>query len=139
MLRYTQMDHIVLNTNDIDRSLDFYCGVLELTPDRVDEYRSGAVRFPSVRINEGTIIDLFPPEMHTGTVGEGLVENLNHLCLCVQNDDIEAVAAFLRGHGVEIEQGPVARWGARGSGMSVYFRDPDRNLVEIRTYNQHPA
>jgi catechol 2,3-dioxygenase-like lactoylglutathione lyase family enzyme len=136
MLRFSQMDHIVLNTSDIERSLHFYCDVLGLAPDRVDEYRAGTVRFPSVRINEGTIIDLFPPEMHTGIVGEGLVENLNHLCLCIENEDMEAVAAYLQERGVEIEQGPVARWGARGTGTSIYFRDPDHNLVEIRSYSQ---
>jgi catechol 2,3-dioxygenase-like lactoylglutathione lyase family enzyme len=139
MLRYTQMDHIVLNTTDIDRSLAFYCDVLGLQPDRVEEYRAGKVRFPSVRINEGTIIDLFPPEMHTKVMGEGFVENMNHVCLCVENDDMQAVADFLKEKGVEIETGPVGRWGARGNGISVYFRDPDHNLVEVRSYHQREA
>ena len=135
MLRFSQMDHIVLNSTDIDRSLEVYCGVLGLQPDRVEEYRAGKVRFPSVRINDGTIIDLFPPEMQTKVMGEGFVENLNHFCFCVENDDMDAVAEFLRGQGVEIETGPVSRWGARGNGISVYFRDPDNNLVEIRSYH----
>jgi catechol 2,3-dioxygenase-like lactoylglutathione lyase family enzyme len=134
MLRFSQMDHIVLNSTDIDRSLAFYCGVLGLQPDRVEEYRAGKVRFPSVRINDGTIIDLFPPEMHTRVLNEGFVENLNHFCFCVENDDMQAVADFLKEQGVEIETGPIGRWGARGNGISVYFRDPDNNLVEIRSY-----
>jgi catechol 2,3-dioxygenase-like lactoylglutathione lyase family enzyme len=134
MLRVGQMDHIVLNVRDIDRSLRFYTEVIGLQAERVDDYKSGKVGFPSVRINEGTIIDLFPPERQTGTQGEGYVENLNHLCLCMENEDMNAVVDFLHGQGVEIETGPIRRWGARGNGTSVYFRDPDHNLVEVRTY-----
>jgi catechol 2,3-dioxygenase-like lactoylglutathione lyase family enzyme len=134
MLKIANMDHIVLNVSDIDRSLHFYGDILGLAPERVDEYRSGAVGFPSVRINEHTIIDLFPPERQTKVAGEGLAENLNHLCLCTENEDMDAVAEYLKGHGLEIETGPIKRWGARGNGTSVYFRDPDHNLVEVRTY-----
>jgi catechol 2,3-dioxygenase-like lactoylglutathione lyase family enzyme len=134
MLHIAQMDHIVLNVGDIDRSLQFYADVLGLGAERVDEYRSGKVGFPSVRINEHTIIDLFPPERQTKVIGEGFAENLNHLCLCTDDEDMEAVAAYLKEHGIEIEQGPLPRWGARGSGTSVYFRDPDHNLVEVRNY-----
>jgi catechol 2,3-dioxygenase-like lactoylglutathione lyase family enzyme len=52
-------DHIVLNVADIDRSLNFYTEVLGLPGERVDEFKAGKVRFPSVRINAATIIDLF--------------------------------------------------------------------------------
>jgi catechol 2,3-dioxygenase-like lactoylglutathione lyase family enzyme len=127
------MDHIVLNVSDIDRSLHFYSDILGLTILRIDEYRSGEVGFPSVRINEHTIIDLNPPERQTKKVS-GIAGNLNHLCLCTENDDMDAVAEYLKGQGVEIETGPIQRWGARGAGTSVYFRDPDQNLVEVRTY-----
>ncbi|HTE84598.1 MAG TPA: VOC family protein, partial [Dehalococcoidia bacterium] len=134
MLKIATMDHIVLNVSDIDRSLHFYGDILGLTPERVAEYRAGEVGFPSVRINEHTIIDLFPPERQTKVIGEGFAENLNHLCLCADNEDMDAVAEYLKAHGLEIETGPIQRWGARGAGTSVYFRDPDRNLVEVRTY-----
>jgi len=128
------MDHIVLNVSDIDRSLQFYVGVLGLAPDRVDDYKSGKVGFPSVRINEQTIIDLFPPERQETSGAGGRAQNLNHLCLATENEDMQAVADYLTGHGIEIETGPIRRWGAKGNGTSVYFRDPDHNLVEIRTY-----
>jgi catechol 2,3-dioxygenase-like lactoylglutathione lyase family enzyme len=134
MLRIAEMDHIVLNVSNIDRSLHFYGDILGLKPERVAEFRAGDVGFPSIRINETTIIDLFPPERQTKVMGEGLVQNLNHLCLCTEDEDMEAVAAYLREHGLEIETGPIQRWGARGAGTSVYFRDPDHNLVEVRTY-----
>lgn len=134
MLRIAQMDHIVLNVSDIDRSLHFYADVLGLTAERVEEYRAGKIGFPSVRINEQTIIDLFPPERQATVVGEGGGQNLNHLCLALENDDMDAVVDYLAGHSIAIETGPVRRWGARGNGTSVYFRDPDHNLVEVRTY-----
>ncbi len=139
MLRIANMDHIVLNVSDIDRSLHFYSDVLGLADERVTEYRAGEVGFPSVRINEHTIIDLFPPERQTKVMSEGFAENLNHLCLCTENEDMDAVVEYLRGHGLEIETGPIKRWGARGNGTSVYFRDPDHNLVEVRTYAPEAA
>jgi catechol 2,3-dioxygenase-like lactoylglutathione lyase family enzyme len=134
MLQIAQMDHIVLNVSNIDRSLHFYCDVLGLKPERVEDYRAGQVGFPSVRINEHTIIDLFPPERQTKVMAEGLAQNLNHLCLCAENEDMNEVAEYLKGHGLDIETGPIKRWGAHGDGTSIYFRDPDHNLVEVRNY-----
>jgi glyoxylase I family protein len=138
MIQITGMDHIVLNVSDIDRSLQFYTEILGLQAERVDEYKAGTVGFPSVRINEHTIIDLFPPERQTQAIGEGYAQNLNHLCLAMENEDMDEVVGYLTEHGIEIETGPVRRWGARGNGTSVYFRDPDHNQVEIRTYAPVP-
>ncbi len=138
MIQISGMDHIVLNVSNIDRSLAFYSGVLGLPAERVDEYKAGKVGFPSVRINEHTIIDLFPPERQAQALAEGYAQNLNHLCLAMENEDMEAVVDYLKQHGIEIETGPVRRWGARGNGTSVYFRDPDHNQVEIRTYAPVP-
>jgi catechol 2,3-dioxygenase-like lactoylglutathione lyase family enzyme len=134
MLHITLMDHIVLNVSNIDRSLHFYCDVLGLEAERVEDYRAGSVGFPSVRINEHTIIDLLPPERQAKSAGNGIAPNMNHLCLCAENEDMDEVADYLKGQGLEIETGPIKRWGARGDGRSVYFRDPDNNLVEVRNY-----
>ena len=136
MFSIAQMDHIVLNVSDIDKSLAFYAGVLGLAAERVDEYKAGKVGFPSVRINDQTIIDLFPPERQDAAAAAGGAPNLNHLCLATEQEgeDMDAVVAYLNGHGIAVETGPIRRWGARGNGTSVYFRDPDNNLVEVRTY-----
>ena len=134
MLRIAHMDHIVLNVSNIDRSLEFYEQVLGLPAERVEEFRAGKIGFPSVRINEYTIIDLFPPERQEKPIGEGYAQNLNHLCLVMEDGEIQDAVDHLKSHGVAIEQGPLSRWGARGTGSSVYFRDPDHNLVEVRTY-----
>jgi len=122
-MRVHELDHIVLNTPDVERSLAFYIGLLGMEPARVDEWRAGAVPFPSVRVSAGTIIDL--------QAGERTGENMSHLCLVVDPADVDAVAADDR---FDLISGPVVRYGARGDGRSVYVRDPDGNTVELRAY-----
>lgn len=134
-IKITELDHIVLNVADIDRSLAFYTGVLGLQGERVEEFRAGKVGFPSVRINVETIIDLFPAQAAAhpaaGVKNSG---NLNHFCLVVEAADFAGIREHLAGHRITIREGPVARWGARGRATSVYFLDPDGNEVEIRCY-----
>ena len=131
-MRVCGLDHIVLNVRDVERSLDFYHRLLGLPAERVEAWRKGEVGFPSVRVNEATIIDLFGmPE-----TGGGQQPNLNHFCLVTERADLEAAADELTGAGVTIERGPALRSGARGDGLSVYFRDPDANLIELRTYGR---
>ncbi|MBI3059805.1 MAG: VOC family protein, partial [Deltaproteobacteria bacterium] len=82
-MKITELDHIVLNVRDIDRSLAFYTGVLGLKGERVQEFKEGKIGFPSVRINENTIIDLFPlknAEVEKESAANA-VGNLNHFCL----------------------------------------------------------
>jgi glyoxylase I family protein len=135
-IRVTELDHIVLNVGDIERSLRFYTGVLGLQAERVDEFKAGQVGFPSVRINRDTIIDLFPTQSGGDGRGDaGKKEgNLNHFCLVVGQEDFSGLVDYLTQHGISIGAGPVSRWGARGRATSVYFLDPDGNEIEIRCY-----
>lgn len=133
-IKVTGLDHIVLNVMDIDRSLKFYTGVLGLPGERVKEFREGKVGFPSVRINAGTIIDLFPVSKPADAPQTGDKGNLNHFCLVVGQEDFAEIGDYLNDNGVAIKQGPVSRWGARGRATSVYFFDPDGNEIEIRAY-----
>jgi catechol 2,3-dioxygenase-like lactoylglutathione lyase family enzyme len=133
MLRINKLDHIVLSVADIDKSLDFYGGVLGLQPERVDDFRAGKIRFPSIRVNDATIIDLFPREGEAPSAD--FVQNLNHFCLVWQEDKVEDVIDYLRQHGVETERPPSHAWGAQGRGTSIRVRDPDGNLVELRVYS----
>lgn len=135
-IKITELDHIVLNVADIDRSLAFYTQVLGLRGERIHEFKEGKAGFPSVRINEDTIIDLFPVKgsgvaQKSGEKKEG---NLNHFCFVVEKEDFSGLIDYLKGHGVSIREGPISRWGARGRATSVYFLDPDGNEVEIRCY-----
>lgn len=115
------LDHVVLNSADIERSLAWYADVLGLEPMNVDAWRRGDMFFPSVRLNATTIIDIFPAE-RTG-------ENVNHVCLVVEDANIDALAEqFPEGHRVD------RNFGAQGYGASLYVHDPDGNTVELKTY-----
>jgi catechol 2,3-dioxygenase-like lactoylglutathione lyase family enzyme len=134
MARISALDHIVLNVADVERSLAFYAGVLGLPAERVDAWRRGELRFPSVRVSETTIIDL----VHAPSEPADRLLNLAHFCLVTDDDDLDAVAGILSDAGVQIEVGPAVRSGARGNALSIYFRDPDENLIELRTYARAP-
>ena len=69
-IKITELDHIVLNVGDIERSLKFYIDILGLQGERVNEFREGKVGFPSVRINADTIIDLFPKKERTESAAQ---------------------------------------------------------------------
>jgi catechol 2,3-dioxygenase-like lactoylglutathione lyase family enzyme len=129
------MDHIVLNVEDDEKMIAFYSGVLLFAPERLEEYRAGEVPFPSVRLNADTVIDLFPERMWQRSARtEHGRENLNHLCVALSKDAWEDLLQRLQGNSVAIEEGPVPRWGAHGTGTSIYFRDPEKNLIEARYY-----
>ena len=117
------LDHIVLNVADAQRSLRWYRDRLGLSPVRYEEWRSGEAPFVSVRIDEGTIIDLVE------TARDG--ENLGHFALWVTGDVEEIVAH----PDVEIVRRSPRVYGARGWGSAVYVRDPDGNEVELRSYD----
>jgi catechol 2,3-dioxygenase-like lactoylglutathione lyase family enzyme len=129
------IDHIVLNVEDVERMVKFYREVMKLPAERLDEYRAGRVPFPSVRINDDSIIDLFPREMwsKSDTRPKGR-PNLNHFCLAMDNGEWEELRGRLSEYQVPIDEGPVPRWGAHGTGTSFYFRDPEGNMIEARYY-----
>lgn len=133
MFKLTAMDHIVLNVKDIDRSLNFYTQVLGLEPERVEQFRRGEVGFPSVRVSSETIIDLFPMKPGEVRAQDGLL-NMNHFTMVLKEAEFEPFQKHLAEHGVAVDEGPGRRWGARGNGLSVYFRDPDGNRIEVRCY-----
>src|ERR1700716_2595887 len=122
-LTVTGMDHIVLNVADVERSLHFYLDELGLQPVRVDEWRRKEVFFPSARVDATTIIDLLLSP-RTG-------QNADHFCLVVEPTDLDAIKASGR---FDVVDGPDRRFGAQGDGTSLYIRDPDKNVVELRYY-----
>ena len=130
MARISALDHIVLNVSDVERSLAFYEGVLGLPAERVDAWRRGELRFPSVRVNDATIIDL----VYAPADSADRQLNLAHFCLVTDDDSLDAIVTELSSAGVTVEVGPAVRSGARGNALSIYFRDPDDNLIELRTY-----
>lgn len=127
-MRVKDFDHLVLNVQDVERALEFYCGPLGLEPVRVEEWREGKVPFPSARISPTAIIDLVSRPR-----GES---NVDHICLVVDPLDWQEVVDSGR---FTVLEGPVDRYGARGSAQSIYVQDPDGNTVELRWYPQDAA
>ena len=123
MIRVAGFDHLVLNVADVERSLAWYTEELGLEGDRVDAWRRGEVLFPSVRLDGTTIIDLLAAERGTA--------NVDHFCLVVEPVDLQAIADSGR---FDVVDGPGTRYGAQGDGTSLYVRDPDGNVVELRLY-----
>ena len=117
------LDHIVLNVADAERSMRWYRDRLGLEPERYEEWKAGEAPFVSVRIDEGTIIDLFEAD-RSG-------ENLNHFAVWVTGD-VESVVAH---PDVEVVRRSPRVFGARGWGSAVYVRDPDGNEIELRQYD----
>jgi len=122
-IRVSELDHIVLCCADVERTLAWYTDVLGLAPVRLDEWRRGDAPFPSVRINAGTIIDL--------VAGEPVDGRLDHFCVVIEPTDLAAVAQSGQ---FDVLDGPATRYGARGDGTSLYVRDPDGAVVELRHY-----
>lgn len=131
------MDHIVINVVDMDKILRFYIEILQLQGERLAEYKANRVPFPSVRLTKDTIIDLFPQKLWQNTAPQDVCRpNLNHFCLSTDKTSWETLHSRLQQHGVQIDDGPVKRWGAHGPGVSIYFRDPEGNVIEVRYYDE---
>ena len=130
-------DHIVLNVVDIEKMIRFYTEILQLPGERLEEFNAGQVPFPSVRLSADSIIDLFPKKMWQKNNPEEVCRpNLNHFCLATDEASSKALQQRLKAQGIVIEEGPVKRWGAHGSGTSIYFSDPEGNTIEVRYYSK---
>ncbi|AZO01461.1 VOC family protein [Mesorhizobium sp. M9A.F.Ca.ET.002.03.1.2] len=122
------IDHFVLTVRSVDDTCSFYQRVLGLK--RLDEPgRPTALLFGTQKINLHEIGRTFEPKAKAPTPGSG------DFCL-VAARPLSEICASLRANGVAIEVGPVERIGARGPMTSVYFRDPDGNLVEVSDYGR---
>ncbi len=124
------LDHIVLVVGDVERSLAWYHDTLGLEGVRIDAWRAGNAPFPSVRVDENTIIDIVAGR--AADSGGGSQRNVDHLCLVVDRADVDAIQSDDR---FTVVEGPGTRYGARGNGWSIYVLDPDANTVEFRSYD----
>lgn len=132
LVKITELDHIVLRVKDVEVSMQFYSETLGLKPERVEQWRAGDVRFPSVRLNDDTIIDLFASDQES--IGRDGVKNQDHFCMVIEPTDMDELKAKFEALGVGIQAGPGKRWGSHGDGISLYVYDPDDNVVELRHY-----
>jgi catechol 2,3-dioxygenase-like lactoylglutathione lyase family enzyme len=122
------IDHLVLTVEDIDATCAFYREVLGMDVVTFGNGRK-ALSFGSQKINLHLAGREFEPKAHRPTPGSA------DLCF-VTSVSISEVVAHLEANGVSVLQGPVQRTGARGPFTSVYFRDPDMNLIEVSKYDR---
>jgi catechol 2,3-dioxygenase-like lactoylglutathione lyase family enzyme len=125
-VRIDRLDHLVLTVADIDATVEFYTRVLGMQAVTFGAGRT-ALGFGRSKINLHRAGHEFEPKAHRPTPGSA------DLCL-IADGSLDQVIEELAGRGVPIEEGPVERTGATGPIRSVYFRDPDRNLIEVSTY-----
>ena len=126
MIKIDRIDHVVLTVFDLERTLDFYSRVLGMEPVTFAGGRRG-LSFGRQKFNLHQSGREFEPKAlrpAPGTID---------LCLITETP-LAAVMDALKGHGVAIIDGPVDKTGAMGPIKSVYFRDPDGNLIEVSNY-----
>ena len=119
----SHIDHIVLTVSDIERSVDFYTSVLHMKPITFGNGRK-ALRFGNQKIN---LQLLGQEERNKAGVGSG------DICL-ITDWPLAEVMEHLIKYEIEILEGPTTKSGAMGEINSVYFVDPDSNLIEVSVY-----
>jgi catechol 2,3-dioxygenase-like lactoylglutathione lyase family enzyme len=117
------LDHLVLTVSDIDATCEFYATVLGMDIVTFGHNRK-ALACGSQRINLHQVGHELEPKAQRPTPGSG------DLCFLVSTSLLDVIA-HLHHCGIEIILGPVRRTGAAGKLESVYFRDPDWNLIEV--------
>jgi catechol 2,3-dioxygenase-like lactoylglutathione lyase family enzyme len=124
-MKVDRLDHLVLTVKDIDATCRFYAKVLGMEVVTFGDHRK-ALAFGSQRINLHQAGQELAPKAHRPTPGSA------DLCFLV-GASMENLLVHVQGCGIEIILGPVRRTGAAGELESVYFRDPDLNLIEVAT------
>lgn len=120
------IDHFVLTVRSVEATCEFYQRVLGF--ERVDAPgRPTALAFGNQKINVHELGRTFDPKASAPTPGSA------DFCL-ITDGPLSEVQDSLMNSGVVVEVGPVERIGAQGQMMSVYFRDPDGNLIEVSQY-----
>ncbi|WP_371180593.1 VOC family protein [Xanthomonas sacchari] len=122
-MQIDHLDHLVLTVADIDATCASYAQVLGMRVVTFGEGRK-ALAFGQQKINLHRHGHEFDPKARAPTPGSA------DLCLLTATP-LTQVVEELRAAAVPIEQGPVQRTGACGPILSLYFRDPDGNLIEV--------
>ena len=125
-MKIDRFDHIVLTVENIEAACKFYTEVLGMEEIYFGDRRK-AVRFGKQKINFHQVERLIPPVAQKPTPGSA------DMCL-ITSTPMAEVVAHMRYHEVEILEGPVPRIGAMGTLLSIYFRDPSGNLIEVSNY-----
>lgn len=128
--RLRKLDHVVLRVADLKASLHFYLDVLGCTMEK----EQAQIGLYQVRAGD-SLIDLVPLDQPLGKMGgagpakEG--RNVDHFAIQIAPFDEPTIRAHLAHHNIDITDAG-QRYGAEGTGPSIYIRDPDGNTVELK-------
>lgn len=125
-MKINRLDHLVLTVADIDSTCVFYKNVLGMT---IAEFGTGrkALQFGSQKINLHQKGKEYEPKAFNPTEGSA------DLCF-IADTPVSEILKELKSKRIEIIEGIVERTGATGKILSIYFRDPDKNLIEVSNY-----
>ena len=137
-VKVNALDHLVINVSDVARSAEWYRKVLGMQIQVFDPGEGKAPRTSllfgdqkiNVRPRNADKVEWFTADHE--------MAGSDDLCFLTTSTPDEVVI-HLKAHGVAIEEGPVAKHGARGTLRSVYCRDPDGSLIEISSYEDDTA
>lgn len=130
MFKIKHIDHIVLRVADVDAMIEFYEAVLGCTLEKVQE----PLGLYQLRAGDA-LIDLVSVDGALGRAGgaapgrEG--RNLDHFCLRIEPFDGKALISHLEARGIDAGQ-IESRYGAEGQGPSLYIKDPEGNVIELK-------
>jgi catechol 2,3-dioxygenase-like lactoylglutathione lyase family enzyme len=125
-MQVEHLDHLVLTVRDLGATCTFYTRVLGMRELSFGEGRK-ALSFGAQKINLHQYGEEFEPKSMQPTPGSA------DLCFITQ-EPLARVAFHLRANDIAVEEGPIERTGAQGPILSLYFRDPDANLIEVSNY-----
>jgi glyoxylase I family protein len=125
--KIAEIDHVVFRCRDQATMLDFYIRLMGL----VEERRIDQIGLIQLRAGR-SMIDLVPSEAGA----DDKSKNVDHVCLGIETADMAVVARHLREASVDVIGDPATRYGARGMGLSIYVRDPEGNVIELKQMPQ---
>jgi len=127
-MKIDHLDHLVLTVNNINATISFYTNILGMEVHSFNEGRK-ALSFGNQKINLHELGKEIEPKAYLPTPGSA------DLCF-ITNTPIKEVEAELRDNDINLIESRVIRTGATGKIISIYFRDPDNNLIEVSNYIQ---
>jgi len=137
MIEIIGIDHLVLRTTKRNEMLYFYCQILGCNIERETSTELGLTQ-----LRAGTaLIDLVEVDSQLGKLGGAppslFNNNLDHFCLQLKAISNDAMVSYLSSFGLKLERF-ANRYGAQGFGDSLYIKDPEGNVVELKSQNNFP-
>ncbi len=130
MIRIREIDHVVLRVSNLELMIKFYCDVLGCKIEKRQE------TFGLIQLRAGnSLLDLVSVDGKIGQLGgrapgpEGL--NMDHFCFRIDPFDATLIREHLSRCGVAAGE-TMSRYGAEGTGPSIYIKDPEGNTVELK-------